>query len=151
MSREKYQIGKIFGIGDRIRQVREKLGLNQENFAKKLGFSQAAVVSKYEKGRIPGKDVLDKIALMGQVSVEWLLHGSNTAEEPGEELSVCPAHINIELLGQIVAAVQRRLAKHKRTLPPERFGLLVSLLYDHFWESGEEVLDYIVDRYLMLA
>ena len=61
-------------VGQRIRRIRQKLGLTQAQFAERLGIIKVSV-ARYESGRIPRSDVLDAIAQQGGVSVEWLLHG----------------------------------------------------------------------------
>lgn len=60
-------------IGDRIRSVRESLGLTGEEFGKKLNVTKVAV-SNWENGnRKPDGDMLVKIADLGEVSTDYLL------------------------------------------------------------------------------
>jgi len=65
-------------LGERIRCVREEaLGLNQSDFADKLGFSRVATISDYETDkRSPDIAALRKIASLGGVTLEWMLTGS---------------------------------------------------------------------------
>lgn len=65
-------------LGERIRYVREEvLGLNQADFADKLGFSRVATISDYELDkRSPDIAVLRKIASIGGVTLEWIMTGS---------------------------------------------------------------------------
>jgi transcriptional regulator with XRE-family HTH domain len=64
-------------LGARIRQVRDKLGLTQEEFAAKCGFPNSVGVGRYEAGRPrPDLRLLVNIARAGGVSLEWLLTGS---------------------------------------------------------------------------
>jgi transcriptional regulator with XRE-family HTH domain len=63
------------GLAQRIRQVRGQLGVTQAQFAQRLGTIQVSV-ARYEAGRVPRADLLVRIAKMGNVTVEWLLHGS---------------------------------------------------------------------------
>lgn len=71
-------------LGERIRYVREKkLGLNQQKFAKLLGFSRASAVSKYELNqREPEINILIKIANVGQEGLDWLLTGTPPEKPP---------------------------------------------------------------------
>jgi len=64
-------------LGERIRHVRDSLlGLNQADFARRLGFTRTATISDYEKDkRSPDIATLRKIAGAGGVKVEWLLTG----------------------------------------------------------------------------
>jgi len=68
------------GVGKRIRQVRRRLNLTQLEFGKRLGVIKVSV-ARYEAGRIPRANLLDRIASLGGVSVEWLLHGGSAATE----------------------------------------------------------------------
>jgi transcriptional regulator with XRE-family HTH domain len=65
----------VDGLPDRIGQVRGRLALTQRQFGRRIGVRRNTV-SLYERGRMPRSAVLDRIARLGGVSVEWLLHGS---------------------------------------------------------------------------
>lgn len=59
--------------GDKLAQLREKRGLTQEDLAKKLGLSRAAL-SHYETGRRePDYDTLKHFADFFEVSIDFLL------------------------------------------------------------------------------
>jgi transcriptional regulator with XRE-family HTH domain len=65
--------------GSRIRTIREKLGMTQDEFGAKLGRSGGAI-SLYEKGDAqPPILILSKIALLSDVSVEWLIMGKEVS------------------------------------------------------------------------
>ena len=61
-------------IGERIRSIRRQLSLTQSEFSKKLGVIQVSV-ARYEAGRVPKAQILEKIARFGGVTTSWLLHG----------------------------------------------------------------------------
>ena len=61
-------------IGERIRWIRRQLDLTQSEFSKKLGVIQVSV-ARYEAGRVPKAQILEKIARIGGVTTSWLLHG----------------------------------------------------------------------------
>ena len=61
-------------VGERIRWIRQQLDLTQSEFSKKLGVIQVSV-ARYEAGRVPRAQVLEKIARIGGVTTSWLLHG----------------------------------------------------------------------------
>lgn len=67
--------------GSRIGQIRERLGLTQTEFAKKVGANSKGVVSTWEKGKhIPSLNQLQIIANLVNTTVEWILTGQ---EYPG--------------------------------------------------------------------
>src|SRR5262249_53837025 len=68
-------------VAKRIRLIRQQLRLTQGGFSKAIGVSRLSV-ARYEAGRLPRADVLDRIARLGDVTVTWLLHGTEKGEPP---------------------------------------------------------------------
>jgi transcriptional regulator with XRE-family HTH domain len=64
-------------VAARIAWIRKRLGLKRYEFAERLGVTRATQ-GNWEMGQMPRADLLDKIAHAGGVSVEWLLHGSDS-------------------------------------------------------------------------
>lgn len=59
-------------IAERIKQLRKNLGLNQNDFCKKLSIKQSTL-SSYENGTVsPSNEVLYSIAKQYHVSLDWL-------------------------------------------------------------------------------
>jgi len=68
-------------LGQRIRLVRNRLGLTQSQFAELCGFGTPVGVTLYEGGRKrPDLRLLVNIARAGGVSLDWLLTGSEDKE-----------------------------------------------------------------------
>jgi transcriptional regulator with XRE-family HTH domain len=67
-------------IAKRIKLIMAELNLNQEEFAKTIG-ATAAAISNYLKGRIPSADIIANIVLTAQKAgnhlrtADWLLFG----------------------------------------------------------------------------
>ncbi|MDH5525442.1 MAG: helix-turn-helix domain-containing protein [Desulfobulbaceae bacterium] len=62
--------------GARIQAVRKNLGLNQEQFGKKLGGIAKSTISGYESGDTdPKPETLAQIAKLGNASLDWLITG----------------------------------------------------------------------------
>ena len=61
-------------LGRRIKRIRNKLGINQAEFANLVGISGASAVSKYELDQ-RGAEIptLIKISKLGNKSLDWLL------------------------------------------------------------------------------
>ncbi len=62
-------------VAIRIRSLMRKLDLNQAGLAEALGITQPAV-SKYLNDRMPPVEVFYQLALLGDVTIEWLLTGA---------------------------------------------------------------------------
>lgn len=68
-------------VGDRIRDARKRLGLNQEELAE-LARLNRVTIAKYESGKVePGAQALSRIADALEVTVDELL-GRNKTESP---------------------------------------------------------------------
>jgi len=68
-------------IGNRIKLVRDQLGLNQTAFAQRLGLSSPTAISRYEKGqREPDIESLIKITELANITLDWLLTGEGAKE-----------------------------------------------------------------------
>lgn len=62
--------------GKRIRDIRKRLGLSQEQLGKKLGGITKGSISGYESGDVnPTPEALIELARLGEVSLDWILTG----------------------------------------------------------------------------
>lgn len=67
-------------IGNRVRQIRANSGLNQREFASRLGISSGGI-SQIESGKaMPGGDFLLRIHQEFNVDITWLLTGMSMIE-----------------------------------------------------------------------
>ena len=67
-------------IGKRILYIREKEGMSQEEFARKLGLTKSAI-SGYETGRrTPPNAILKSIAQTFSYSENWLFYGTGDSK-----------------------------------------------------------------------
>ena len=66
-------------VGHRIRSVRKGLKITQAQFGRRLGIIPLSV-ARYEAGRVPRADVLERIARFGGVTTSWLLYGERNSD-----------------------------------------------------------------------
>ena len=72
---------KCSGFGQRLRQARQERGLTGPDLATQLGVERSAI-PHYERGsRFPSVPVLEKLAEILQVSLDWLLLGEHSTEQ----------------------------------------------------------------------
>ena len=70
-------------IGQRIKLIRQKVGLSQDEFAKKLGYSKRALIN-WEKGIAdPSVSLLQTLLQEYSVDLEWLVTGASLSEQEG--------------------------------------------------------------------
>jgi len=63
-------------LGQRLRMVRNQLGLKQVELAKKLGFNSHVPISRFERGEaVPGLETLVRLAMLAKINLHWLLTG----------------------------------------------------------------------------
>ncbi len=75
------QLSPIMTIGDRLREERDRLGMNQEDFGAAGGVKRKSQFN-YEAGeRLPDAGYLSAIAELG-VDVRWVITGSRDYEPP---------------------------------------------------------------------
>lgn len=65
-------------IGNRIKQVRDGLGISQTEFAASLGRREQDIYRWESDRNAPNTDALIAIADKGGVTVDWLLRGDVT-------------------------------------------------------------------------
>ncbi|MBR2744909.1 MAG: helix-turn-helix domain-containing protein [Clostridia bacterium] len=91
---------------NRIKMLREELGLSQSEFANKIGLTQQSI-SLYEKeDRKPSQDVLEALADFFHVSIDYLLGKTNTRNV--QESNVMPMPdmpIKVPVIGKISAGL----------------------------------------------
>lgn len=74
-------------VGNRVRQIRARMGLNQRDFASRLGISSGGI-SQIESGKtMPGGDFLLRIYQEFDVDITWLLSGVSTTKLTSSTLS----------------------------------------------------------------
>ena len=78
---------EVNGMKDRIRLLRNKLGLNQTDFGKRIGIKQGSVAG-YESGvRTPLDAVITSICREFDVNEEWLRTGAGGEDNMFTKLS----------------------------------------------------------------
>lgn len=111
---------ELGNLGKRVKFARKQAGLNQTEFAKKLGLSGPTAISKYELSqREPELALLVKIARLGNVDPGWLL----TGKEPKEEIYTPLERENINKL----VTIFRDKDERARELVIQNLDLLVRL------------------------
>lgn len=84
------KFAKATEINKRVKQVRERVGLTQKEFAAKIGVSRS-FLSEIEAGKVkPSVEALIGIVTRFQIDPYWLLIGA-AGERPGDFLAAEPA------------------------------------------------------------
>jgi transcriptional regulator with XRE-family HTH domain len=138
-------------LGKRLRESREKAGLNQAELARGMGVLPTHL-NRWEKGKVaPGWEYLALIARHCNVTLDWLLTGEEaaTAAPSGmngtadiEEGAVRPP-FDEEQLKEVVMAVEEFLHEVGKDLSPRDKAELIARLYavavrGHAEETGED-------------
>lgn len=104
---------------DRLKQLRQELGLNQEEFAKALKIGRSTIAN-YEAGtRVPISSVISLICKNWNVNETWLSTGEGEMfieEDPEDEL----LRLANELAQDTSAEMKRRLVTAMLRLSPEQ-------------------------------
>jgi transcriptional regulator with XRE-family HTH domain len=146
-------------IADQIRQLRKALGLNQQAFALKTGFTQTAI-SKWEGGKArPTPEAFSRLAQLATNKEErnvFLAHagipegffaGGNSI--PMIEPRVPP--FDAELLAFVIVTVNRKLKQMNRKFTDDRkYAALVVAFYELCHSTRQRNPD-MVDQLLKIA
>jgi transcriptional regulator with XRE-family HTH domain len=148
-------MGIFLGLSERIRKVRGRL--SQEEFGCQIGGLQKSTVSRYEKGRIPDEETLNKIATFGNVTMEWLLKGDERQtlqfSEPAPEVrGARPGPpLDVALLAEILAEIKKFIAEERLELSSKREARWVALVYDQCQDNKVKPDRMLVKRFLWIT
>lgn len=124
-------------MNHRIKFLRKQLGLNQSEFAAKIGVSQTAVAAWEAGTRNPMDAIIQSICREFGVSERWLRSGEGDMFPPRDRLSELSA-----LAGRFLASdptdFQQRFARMMLSLTPEEWALLESKASQLFDQSKKE-------------
>ncbi len=108
-------------FGERLKQSRNRKQMTQEQVAQRIGID-FTTISKYENDRSqPDNEVLQKLAQLYGVSIDWLLVGS--LNEPGDKKKISrliidgePEELTADEAGHLKDSLEMyRLLKEKRS------------------------------------
>lgn len=88
-------------VANKIKEIRARKNLTQAKLASELGLKQSAV-KNYEGGRIPGGEILARLAQIGGVSVDWIL-GIKGPWDPFADLEPHQQYLIQEMAGEFRA------------------------------------------------
>jgi transcriptional regulator with XRE-family HTH domain len=115
-------------LKDRLRQV---IGDESGNgFARRAGVTESAL-RKYLDGAMPSADRLVKLALAGDVSIEWLATGQGPRYRAAAgAVSPTASLDDLQRLQDTIEAVEKGLRAIDRTLSPAKYAELVVAAYE---------------------
>ena len=143
--------GTFHDISARIRQIRGKL--KKAEFADILGIPRPNFY-KYESGRKPPADVLQKIADYGGVTVKWLLTGKKEQKDleqvrPLEHPPATgqPVEIQEFLFTEVLRAVEEYMEKFRCPYELEHRARIIVALYNHCARRLERPSEVLVEKF----
>ncbi len=100
----------IDGFGDKLKALREKAGLTQEQLAMQIGLSKSAISQYENQERIPSPIVVIKIASIFHVSTDYLF-GIDKVERA--DLSGLTKD-DIEIIERMIVSMREKNEKIRR-------------------------------------
>jgi len=137
LSRIKNQMPYIYHInmttfGERLKKVREALGLDQKAFGKTMGIAGRDTISRWERGL--GSPSANKLTIMRQkyrINIDWLISGEGEPFIEGiiqeEETAKRSKFVTIEPVVQLLLEEEERAGV---TLSPEQRKAILKILRD---------------------
>lgn len=142
----------MIGIGLRLKEMREALGLDQAEFGKSIGIASRDTIYRWEKenGYPPG-NVLHAINDKYGINIDWIVTGRGSMKgEATRAPRVKPPQLDTDVLNQVIVGVEKALAGIRRVLKPEKKAELIILLYEHF-VAKDEVEEETIERWLKVV
>jgi transcriptional regulator with XRE-family HTH domain len=119
-------------MGRRLMAIRVASGLTQADFADKLGLSLRAYAN-YERGERKMPTALFK-ALCETFRIDPLWQLTGTGEDP---VRIGQRVLDLDLMEGVIRLIEEWLAKHRRTLKPDKKARVIRLAYEHCVAKGE--------------
>jgi len=139
-------------IGERLKQARESIDLDQDTFGKSIGVGGRPTISRWERGlAFPPADILAALHEKYGINIHWLLTGigsMNAAQGP--ECHTTKA-IESDILRQIIREVESGLVSKESVIDPDKKARLITLLYDYAIRTGQDVEKETIQKYLDLV
>lgn len=124
-------------MNERIKQLRKHLGLNQTDFASRIGVSQTAVAAWELGTRNPMDAIIQSICREFNVSERWLREGEGEMFRPqndADELMMLAGRF----LGSEPTEFQQSFARMILSLSPEEWKLLERKARELLGETKKE-------------
>jgi transcriptional regulator with XRE-family HTH domain len=137
-------------ISEKIKQVRKKEMLTQEDFAKSLGLN-TSYISKLESGKNePSEQLILSICRTYSVNHDWLTKDEGAMYNPPQKVTKkAPGGFDLNLMKEVIEAVEEVFQKNKLSLPPKKKAELIGFVYEEIAEN-EEIKGSIPGRVLKL-
>lgn len=124
-------------MNERIKQLRKHLGLNQSDFASRLGVSQSAVAAWELGTRNPMDAVIQSICREFNVSERWLREGEGEMFLPQDDADELMALAG-RFLGSNPTETQLRFARAVFTMTPQELELITRKARELLGETKKE-------------
>jgi transcriptional regulator with XRE-family HTH domain len=121
---------------DRIKGLREQLGISQKEFAARLGIAQGQI-SDMEKGkRRVTQTTIDLITLAYGVNIEWLESGQGEIFQQSPVSNEATSNdTDFKLLETILIAIDHYMETHNKVATPSEKAKLAVSFYKYFLTS----------------
>ncbi|MBP2099915.1 helix-turn-helix domain-containing protein [Enterococcus rivorum] len=132
--------------GQRIKKIRMQHNYTMLQFAKMLGFSSPSTVNNWEKGNnLPIDSRLDKIAILGNTTVDWIKYGSfkeyvqkllTETYSASEIIPLSPSFLN-----QLLDTLEKRQLSYHDDL---QILIVAKKIYPELFATNELLNEHIV-------
>lgn len=131
-------------IGRRLAQVRDRSRLIQTEFAERMGVSPRAY-QNYERGEreVPAV-VLKALYEVYGADPLWVLTGLSL-DSPQTSTS------DLDVLEEVIVALETRLKKAQRTLPPVKKARLIKLMFLYFRDKPQVDPEHLSEMLALTA
>lgn len=124
------------GIGQRLRECREALGMSQAGLATATGAAKTTIQQYERDDNVPGGKFLRAVMELG-VNVNWLLSGSGPMFLSQLSEAGAAGGVDQSALADVIALIEDWLAANDRVLTPLKKAEVIALAYEIATENPE--------------
>ncbi len=141
------------GLAKRIREARSQNGLSQDELGEKLGLTSGAQISHWEKEGRVSRANLSKLAVVLNVSTDWLLTGRAATPAPSDEARPQPP-VGEALANHVRSMVIRYRIRRQQGAGAEELRNLRGIISDAVYQivaggyDARSLSDLMTDQWL---
>lgn len=137
-------------VGGRLRIFREAQGYTIVKFAKILEISHGSLSDIENNKTKPSSTPISNLVQYTDINIYWLFAGEGEMfRKEGLEGSESPVDTN--LLEDINEWLEGYLTTNRKILPPAKKASFIAFAYQYFTDTGKEVDDKTMVKYLRLV
>lgn len=127
-------------IGSRIKRIRKSLGMSQEEFAKPLGLTKAAISTYENDQRVPSSSTMNCISYCYNINIEYLKNGKGYmyTNIPNTSIEAIASRYHLDKLSKNIVNKYLSLSIQDRTAFNKYLTEIINLIHTTEEDAGTD-------------